>query len=584
SQERLDILRDERDQVKQNHDDQIDVMREQLDALKDQRDALKDMPVGELPDVSKNMKEMEAQIDAQIAKLRDMKFDAAGGGLGFEMPGLDLKEGSFLDSVRDAFVEAQRAATEAGAGSVRAFFDGLGAALGAIGQGIWGDLIIDTIWGEGTSERLEQEAWGSGRSIAQYLFDGLMENLTNFGEQVTTALLKFFGVDEESATRIAERATEMGITIPNALWVAISTAFSGLFGGLPSLLLTAIFGEHIWQRLSQEAQEKGVSLPTLMWTKFVETVNLVWQGLLNLLMEAIFGKAIWDVLTKEADKNGKSVGEFVWGGITNFIATIPEKVRTLFTEKFINPLRNMFGQFFGTGESAGKSVGEGMRSGGSDTNAIGQWISDNFVRGLSNYGGIFNVFSNIRNAIYNNLGTMGQNAWNWGRNLVESFKNGMEAGRYAVQSAVSWISSAISNLWRSHSPPREGVLKDIDQWGQNLTRTFADNMAIATPDVVRAVTGINQAIEKGLGDIPLDNLEVSPTITGGIGTNITANADQASVVGVEREARLDEQAEAGRVVVEKNYNIQPGQMIATRGEIRNFIRMLQEYEAMEDQR
>lgn len=585
SDERLAILKEERDTIKLGHDEEIEAMRERLDALREQSQAIQDQAHAEIPDFAESLAETNEEIQKQLEKIRSVNLDAfKAQDFGIDFGGLDIETGGLLDRMKKAFEGAREAARQAGAGAIKSFFEGILASVDELGRTIV-TAIVDPIFGRGTTQQLEQNARGSGRSIAQYLLDGLNERLTQLGNQALQGIFRLFGMDQESAATLAERARTVGLTLPNMIWGGFSVALSTAFGGLPSLLLTAIFGEQIWQQLNLEAQEKGVTLPNLMWAKFVETTNLVWQGLLTLLLEAIFGKATWDILTKEADKQGKSTGEFIWGGFTGFVGSLPEKIRTLFNEKFITPIRNMFGSFFSTGEEGGKNVVQGMQSGGAESGSIGAWIIDNFIRGLSNWGGIFSVFSNIRQAIYNNLGTMGQNAWDWGRNLVNSFKNGMESGRQAVSNAVSWISDSIRRLWQGSSPPREGVLQNIDKWGANLTKTFAENMALASPEVVAAVGEINNAIKDSIGNVALEDLTVAPTVAGGIGANIAAQADQANVVGDARATAVTDQAAlAGQTVVNKNYNIQPGQMIASRGEIRNFIRMLQEYEAVEEQR
>jgi len=214
--------------------------------------------------------------------------------------------------------------------------------------------------------------------------------------------------------------------------------------------------------------------------------------------------------------------------------------------------------FFTTGKEGGEKTKEGLAKGGEGAEQTGSLIIRNFVKGLKFWGGVYTVIGDIRKAIWENLGSMAGNAWDWGYNLAKSFRNGMESAGKWIESTVVDISSKIKNWWESLSPPKEGPLKNIDKWGENLVKTYADSMTKGIP-----------YLERAIGDV-----------SGGMGASFAGGASAA--ISTDRTATT-EVAPTG-ATINKNYYIQPGQMIATRGEVRSFVKLLKEYDQFEEDR
>lgn len=408
TQEKLDMMRDEKATRQEAWDEELSLLQDQLDAAQDQADAIKEMGMPVLPDLAATMGQLDQELQTQIQDLQN----AISEGMQF---GPYVKEGGLWDRMRKDFAKAQEEARESGKNVVQAFFAGLGAAFYDLGQAFWGDLVIDGLWGEGTSERLEQDAAERGTSIAGVLWEG--------------------------------------------------------------------------------------------FKKKVET----WK----------------------------------------------EDVKQLIIDNIINPIKELFSNMFTAGYDAGQEAKKGVESGVSGMKEAGSNAVQNFINGLKNYGEMWNVFSSIRTAVYNNLGTMASNAWSWGSNLVNSLKNGMKSAKQSLENTVNSISNKIKDLWESHSPPKEGPLSEIDKWGENLVKTYADSMAKAIPYVQST----------------LDN------VSGDIGNSFTGMASNGLAEGRVAPAMAQPSS-----TVNKNYYIQPGQMIATRGEVRNFVRLLKEYDKFEEER
>jgi len=217
----------------------------------------------------------------------------------------------------------------------------------------------------------------------------------------------------------------------------------------------------------------------------------------------------------------------------------------------------MFSWLFKTGEDSGKEVEKGLKEGTKDTEQEGTSAIQNFIRGLNNTGDLPNVLGRIGSTVSNVLSQISNNAWGWGSNIVNSFREGMESAKGWLEVTVNSISSLISRYWESWSPPKEGPLKNIDKWGANLTKTYADSISGGVPYLENAIGDISGGLGSSFAGGAANNLPSSKT------TNNTSSNE---------------------TVINKNYYIQPGQMIASQGEIRNFVRMLKEYNDVEEER
>jgi len=81
-------------------------------------------------------------------------------------------------------------------------------------------------------------------------------------------------------------------------------------------------------------------------------------------------------------------------------------------------------------------------------------------------------------------------------------------------------------------------------------------------------------------DSEIPNLERTlGNINGGIGNSLTGGASSSIPA-----TNTVQNTSTNQNVINRNYYIQPGQMIATRSEVRNFARMLKEYDEFEEAR
>lgn len=80
-------------------------------------------------------------------------------------------------------------------------------------------------------------------------------------------------------------------------------------------------------------------------------------------------------------------------------------------------------------------------------------------------------------------------AWQWGKDMLKNFVDGIKGGKSDVEEAVGGVTEPIeSNL--HHSVPDEGPLKDDDKWMPDFISNIAGGIRKGLPKVRAAVQGI----------------------------------------------------------------------------------------------
>lgn len=90
---------------------------------------------------------------------------------------------------------------------------------------------------------------------------------------------------------------------------------------------------------------------------------------------------------------------------------------------------------------------------------------------------------------------LGRRAMAWGENLAGNIANGLIAGavRYIVR-AINYIANLIASFFESHSPPKDGPLSTIDQWGKALMETFLGGFKSADFSVLEDISNLIETI------------------------------------------------------------------------------------------
>jgi TP901 family phage tail tape measure protein len=116
-------------------------------------------------------------------------------------------------------------------------------------------------------------------------------------------------------------------------------------------------------------------------------------------------------------------------------------------------------------------------------------------------------------AMRDKLEDISNRAVTWGQNIVASLARGMLKGAIYVINAAIAIGNAIARFFRSFSPPKEGALKDILNWGKNLIETFIEGFSHADFSAIEDVTNMISRYFRDLATLGIiDEKSVIPNI------------------------------------------------------------------------
>jgi len=105
-----------------------------------------------------------------------------------------------------------------------------------------------------------------------------------------------------------------------------------------------------------------------------------------------------------------------------------------------------------------------------------------------------NKVKEIKNSITNYFKSLGKDALAWGRNLLDSFINGITSRFARLRSAVSNAVSIVKNFLGFSSPTKKGPGREADEWPVNLVNTFAEGMTATLPNLERALIKTAQTL------------------------------------------------------------------------------------------
>lgn len=110
-------------------------------------------------------------------------------------------------------------------------------------------------------------------------------------------------------------------------------------------------------------------------------------------------------------------------------------------------------------------------------------------------------------------------ALNWGKNLIGGFIDGIKSAAGKVKDTVSNVANTVKDFLGFHSPAKEGPGSELDVWGPNMVKGFAEGVQAAAPHLRTALDVVMQ---------PLAPLGVTHT-SSGVKTAAPSSASSGSV-------------------------------------------------------
>jgi len=316
-----------------------------------------------------------------------------------------------------------------------------------------------------------------------------------------------------------------------------------------------------WQDINDELEDQYKELQGTMGASFdMGGPEVITGGLIDDYKKA------WGMAKESAEIEGKSAG-FIY--VKALYDSLAETTRQL-----LEPYNKLWMDFlFGKGtwdrlneeaEEKGKSL-VGYLWGGfvekigillSQVKQAGKDIVGNIAQGIwDGLGWVRDAIRAIGTWPMDGLKNVIGNAKQWGKDMIGGFAQGIWDGMIWVKDAIRNMADWIKGILH-FSEPDFGPLKGMNSWGKDMIKSYIDGIESEIPNLENVLSEIN--VDKNtIGNS--NNLAIKRP-----GTDSASTPVAPSVV--------------------KNYYIQPGQMIATRGEVRSFVRLLKEYETFEKDR
>jgi phage-related protein len=281
------------------------------------------------------------------------------------------------------------------------------------------------------------------------------------------------------------------------------------------------------------------------------------------------------------DIGGKVLGK-IGEGILAVLATI-QTIGGQVIQAFIDAAVLIFGPIVNLGRNIVGKIIEGITVVWDTISPIAGGVIGRFVSGLGDiWGMMVNVGRNIINGIINGiqalwwyitniaaqiwgvfanspLGRAASYAADWGYNLIKGFADGISNAWHWLKQIFDTIVNYVRNnpavKWMMQSPSRL-----YKKYGENLMEGLEQGI---TAGSAGALASFNDVVDS------ITNAPIAIPNINGLNTGISSNQPGATT---------------GAIVRNVTYNIQPGQMIASKGEVRNFVRMLNDYQRVEEER
>ncbi len=530
------------------HQDIVDDLRGARDEivrkLQDERDALEDKYDAEIRifdervrtaqtalDTTKELLAQEKGINDQRLQLERERLAAAqamGGDTAF--PDIAAGDGGTYDALLE-----QLANITSGYNDISTAKD---AALGGGGGGSWGEDELS--WWE-TLRNSFNTVVSDMKTAAGTLWDDIKVEWEKVDfSQTWQTIRDTFNVDE-LVTKIQEiNWGQVGANIGTALQTGLQ--------------FVSNLGTQIYSNIIEGLNNLGPSLQSAgEWIG--DTIASGISGAREAFKNAgdvVYGIA--DALNEKWDEIkgwGKSVGEQFAYGIGEAWDTVKDRAR------------NLIG-----------AISAAINDKWDDLRSWGKSVAEQLGYGLGTvYDTIRDTAKSLVSAVYNGfVYDRWSDFWNWGKQIADHIASGIYGAYDAIRDAASWIADVFKDFLGWFSPPKEGPMSDGDKWMPNMMKTLAKGMV----DNVNFVKGAANKVGNVIGE----SLEaVGPVV----GTSVVANA-QSAFQGVAARASGAEGSQQGGLSEQTIINLQPGMMIASKGEVRAFVRMIAQVQNTEKER
>lgn len=188
---------------------------------------------------------------------------------------------------------------------------------------------------------------------------------------------------------------------------------------------------------------------------------------------------------------------------------------------------------------------------------------------------VANVASNLWNSAKGGFDTMKTNVKKWVSDMLDVWKDAKDWGSHLMENFAEGVKNSINKVKEEIDNVKEWIKDKLgfsynkymptETWGKHMIENYAKGIESTLPLLTEAFESLQDITRNGL-NVPIVN-------TGALASSSLA----ASELG-------NSKKNSSNTVTQNSgntYNIQPGTMIASQGEIREFVRLLNKYQATE---
>lgn len=295
----------------------------------------------------------------------------------------------------------------------------------------------------------------------------------------------------------------------------LSGAFSNFFDTAKQLGVTAL--EPVFAKLRTIVEKTTGALDSEgLKTKAAEVGNAVATTLERIGQGVSALRPIFDIL--------KLVIQVTFGGLLDIGRAVLERVRHV-----VDGL-NALGKSFSTTGELGHGLAVVLFTIRESLRAVADLVRGDFGGAFNRIKDIFEVIGLTLAAFFVDLAPR---AFEWAANIATSFADGfLQVGGAAITAAINSFGEIIAYFLRGFSPPKGGVLKDIDQWGSRLAETFSAGFAEYDP--TSEIEHYGDKVNDAIGRLDLDQFELLESLSSPINRALTQGleaikADQSTI-------------------------------------------------------
>ena len=361
----------------------------------------------------------------------------------------------------------------------------------------------------------------------QYIMEGLLNGIASFvskiGETWNTIKETITGKMEEIKTKAQEIFDKLWLGILKGSQFAVNKCIEGfnkIIDGINEL--GQYFGMHLdeiqpvkWadefeqkmNEVSKTTDETGKDVVNSMG-KTMEEMEKSSEDPLNTLgtnFSTTFTKIKENTLGNlgQAEIITKTKTDYIKSLITGNYSEAKKNVDISMEQIKTNTENNLSkisqSTFFGRIKSSFQTAFDNAKTAETLGSSAGTKYQEGFKNSFTNQN-----LNDIRWKIQN-IFNLGNNAYTWGKDMIDGFMRGIDAARNSLTNTVSRVASSIRSFLH-FSRPDEGPLRDYETWFPDMIKGLSDSMLKASPILEDAVSQVSNMVADSLSNIVMPEI------------------------------------------------------------------------------